>query len=303
MSTGIDADKLKDCVEKSGFLLEHRCYTLLRDYVKRDVHDQRVSGDGEVDLALHRAGNGPTEIDVFFDMQQSLSTYIVRDNTDNVCTELTGDITVRTVLVAECKGHPADGFVLAQKLPGIWNCTERILYRRAEEAWSDGTLARRNAYMVSAGNFFRCKRKGSDKTVESYDMERVGSHNKFFRGHEQVMCNIRAVIDNLEELPNNPVGTQILRIVPLLVTNAPILAMRVDDEKACFEQVPWVTYDARFEHFGQAEGKKTDFFDAFHVVTFGALESLVHTLLTAEASLVPPRNKREEIAGSDIPIS
>ena len=116
------------------------------------------------------------------------------------------------------------------------------------------------------------------------------------------MGNIRAIIDNIDNLPNAPTGAQAIRIAPLLVTNAPIVAMRVEDTRATFERVPWVTHDARFEHFGQSEGKKRDFFDVFHVVSFDFLEQFVDLLLTPEASLFPQRDLRHDISGSDIPI-
>lgn len=232
MSPDINANKLKECVERSGLLLEHRSYALLRKYIKRDVHHQ-VSGEGEVGLVLFRAGDLPTEIDVFCDMKQSLSTVDVGNRADADRIELNGGITVRTVLVAECKGHPSDGFVLVQKLPSSSVYTQPVLYRRDQKTWEDGTLDTRKVYMVGGGNFFRCKRKKGNNQVDAYEMEREGSHNKFFHAYEQVMCSIRAIIDNLDDLPNNPVGTQVLRVVPLLITNAPIVA--------------------RFQHFDQAK--------------------------------------------------
>jgi len=303
MSPDINAKKLKECVERSGLLLEHRSYALLHKYINRDVQHQ-VSGEGKVGLVLFRADAHPTEIDVFFDMQQFLSTVNVgiRTNADHI--ELNGGVTVRTILVAECKGHPSDGFVLVQKLPSSSVYTQPNFYRGDQKAWEEGTIDTRKVYMVSGGNFYRCKRKkGNNQAVIAYEMEREGSHNKFFRAYEQIMCNIRAIIDNLDDLPNNPVGTQVLRIVPLLITNAPIVAMSVEESKAVFVRVPWATYDARFQHFGQAKGKKRDFFEVFHVVSLDFLEQFVSVLLTPEASLFPQPDLRHSIDGSDISIS
>lgn len=302
MSPDINPDKLKECVERSGLLLEHRSYALLRKYIKRDVHHQ-VSGEGEVGLVLFRAGDHPTEIDVFCDMQQFLLTVKVGISADADRIELNGGVTVRTVLIAECKGHPSDGFVLVQKLPSSSEYTQPIFYRRDQKAWEDGTLDTRKVYMVSGGNFFRCMRKKEKDQVVAYEMEREGSHNKFFGAYEQIMCSIRAIIDNLDDLPNNPIGTQVLRVVPLLITNAPIVAMCVEHSKAIFVRVPWVTYDARFQHFGQAKGKKREFFEVFHVVSFDFLEQFISVLLTLEASLFPQLDLRHSIDGSDIPIS
>lgn len=302
MSTDINVDKFKECVEKSGILLEHRSYALLREYVKRGGPEQ-VSGDGAVELVLFRTGGHPTEIDVFFDMRQFLPTEIVGIRADDDRIELTDGVIVRTLLVAECKGHPSDGFVLVQKLPSANDYTQRIFYRRAQKTWEDGTLDKRGVYMVDGGNFFRCKRKGSNQTVDSYEMEREGSRNKFFHAYEQIMCSIRAIIDNLDGLPNTPVSTQVIRVAPLLITNAPIVAMRVEHAKATFERVPWVTHDARFQHFGQAKEKKKDFFDVFHVVSFDFLNQFVRLLLTPEASLFPQPDFRHDIAEIDIPIS
>ncbi len=303
MSFDINAEKLKECVENSGLLLEHRSYALLRKYMKHDVHHQ-VSGAGEVGLVLFRASSDPTEIDVFCDMQQLLSTVEVSTHADADRIELNGGVTVRTVLVAECKGHPSDGFVLVQKLPSSSVYRQPIFYRRDQKAWEDGTLDTRKVYMVGGGNFYRCKRKkGKDQAVDAYEMEREGSHNKFFRAYEQIMCSIRAIIDNLDDLPNSPAGKQVLRVVPLLITNAPIVAMCVEQSKAAFVRVPWATYDARFQHFGQAKGKKRDFFEVFHVVSFDFLEQFVSELLTQEASLFPQPDLRHSIDGSDISIS
>jgi len=299
MSPEIDADKLKECVEKSGFLLEHRSYALLREYVHRGVSGQ-IRGDGEVGLVLHREGDKPTEIDVFYDMQQSLLDIVERSHTiiDQIGF---ANIIFRTLLVAECKGHPSDGFVLVQKLPNTSEYTQRVFYRGAYNAWNDEKLDIRNIYMVSGGNFFRCKRK-KGHSVDAYEMEREGSHNKFFQAYEQIMCNIRAIIDNLDSLPNTPTGAQVIRIAPLLVTNAPIVAMRVEDTRATFEFVPWVTHDARFQHFGQSKGKKRDLFDVFHIVSFDFLKQFMGLLFARETSLFPPGNLRYEISGSDIPI-
>jgi len=303
MSHEINANKLKECVEKTGFLLEHRSYALLRKYIKRDKHHQ-VIGEGEVGLVLFRAGDHPTEIDVFCDIQQVLSTVDVGIHAEADRIELNGGVTFRTVLVAECKGHPSDGFVLVQKLPSSSLYTQHIFYRRDQKTWEDGTLDTRNVYMVGAGNFFKCKRKKEkNQPVDAYEMDREGSRNKFFRAYEQIMCSIRAIIDNLDDLPNNPVGTQVLRVVPLLITNAPIVAMCVEHSKAIFVRVPWATYDARFQHFGQAKGKKREFFEIFHVVSFDFLEQFVNVLLTPKASLFPQPDFRHNIVGSDIPIS
>ncbi len=211
MSPEIDADKLKECVEKSGFLLEHRSYALLREYLNSGVLRQ-IRSDGEVGLVLHRAGDQPTEIDVFFDMQQILTDIVERSHT--VVDQIGfANAIFRTLLVAECKGHPSDGFVLVQKLPYTSEYTQRIFYRRAHNAWKDEKFDIRRIYMVSGGNFFRCKRK-KDLSVVAYEMEREGSHNKFFRAYEQIMCNIRAIIDNLDSLPNAPTGAQVIRIAP-----------------------------------------------------------------------------------------
>jgi hypothetical protein len=299
MSPEIDAGKLKECVEKSGFLLEHRTYALLREFFNSGVFRQ-IRGDGEVGLVLHRAGNQPTEIDVFFDSQQILTDIVERSHTvvDQVGF---ANAIFRTLLVAECKGHPSDGFVLVQKLPYTSEYTQRIFYQRANNAWKDEKLDIRRIYMVSGGNFFRCKRK-KGRSVDAYEMEREGSHNKFFLAYEQIMCNIRAIIDNLSSLPNAPTGAQVIRIAPLLVTNAPIVAMRVEDAKATFERVPWATHDARFQHFGQSDGKKRDFFDVFHVVTFDFLKQFMDRLFTSEASLFPQGDLRYDISDSDIPI-
>jgi len=151
MSPKIDADKLKECVEKSGFLLEHRSYALLREYVNRGVHKQ-ISGDGEVGLVLLRSGDQPTEIDVFYDMQQNLSDMVKRSHTVVDQIGFSNNVIFRTLLVAECKGHPSDGFVLVQKLPYTSEYTQRIFYRRANNAWNDEKLDIRKIYMVSGYN-------------------------------------------------------------------------------------------------------------------------------------------------------
>ena len=300
MSPEIDADKLKECVEKSGFLLEHRSYALLREYVNSYASKQ-IRGDGEVGLVLFRAGDQPTEIDVFYDMQQIFSDIVERSHTVVDQIGFANDVIFRTLLVAECKGHPSDGFVLVQKFPYTAKFTQRIFYRKADNSWKDENLDIRKIYMVSGGNFFRCKRK-KNLSVDAYEMEREGSHNKFFLAYEQIMSNIRAIIDNLDNLPNAPTGAQAIRIAPLLVTNAPIVAMRVEDTRATFERVPWVTHDARFQHFDQSEGKKRDFFDVFHVVSFDFLKQFVDLLLTPEASLFPQGDLRHDISDSDITI-
>jgi len=303
MSPDINAEKLKECVEKSGLLLEHRSCALLHKYINRDVHHQ-VSGESEVGLVLFRTGDHPTEIDVFCDMRQFLSTVNVITRADAERIELNGSVTVRTVFVAECKGHPSDGFLLVQKLPSSPLYSQPIFYRGSQEAWEDGILDTRKVYMVGGGNFYRCKhKKGNNQAIIAYEMEREGSHNKFFRAYEQIMCNIRAIIDNLDDLPNNPVGRQVLRVVPILITNAPIVAMSVEHSKAIFVRVPWATYDARFQHFGQAKGKKRDFFEVFHAVSLDFLEQFVSILLTPEASLFPQPDLRHSIDGSDISIS
>jgi len=275
----IDADKLKKCVEKSGFLLEHRTYALMREFSNSGLFRQ-IRGDGEVGLVLHRLGNQPTEIDVFFDIQQILTDIVERSHT--VVDQIGFPNAIfSTLLVAECKGHPSDGFVLVQKLPYTAEYKQRIFHRRANNAWNDEQLDIRRIYMVNGGNFFRCKRK-KGRSVDAYEMEREGSHNKFFLAYEQIMSNIRAIIENLNTLPNAPTDAQIIRIVPLVVTNAPIVAMCVEDTKATFERVPWATYDARFQHFGQSEGKKRDFFDVFHVVTFDFLKQFMDRIFTPD---------------------
>jgi hypothetical protein len=79
--------------------------------------------------------------------------------------------------------------------------------------------------------------------------------------------------------------------------------MSVEHSKAIFVRVPWATYDARFQHFGQAKGKKGDFFEVFHVVSLDFLEQFVSVLLTPEALLFPQPDLRHSIDGSDIYIS
>ncbi len=300
MPPEIDAGKLKECVEKSGFLLEHRSYALIREYVN-SYASRQISGDGEVGLVLIRSSGQLTEIDVFYDTQQILADIVERSHKVVDQIGFANNVILRTLLVAECKGHPSDGFVLVQKLPYTAEFAQRIFYRKADSAWKDEKFDIRKIYMVSSGNFFRCKRK-KNLSVDAYEMEREGSHNKFFLAYEQLMSNIRAIIDNLDNLPNAPTGAQVIRIAPLLVTNAPIIAMCVEDKKASFERVPWVTHDARFEHFGQSKGKKSDFFDIFHVVSFDFLKQFVDLLLTPEASLFPQGDLRHEIPGSDIQI-
>lgn len=300
MSSDIDPNKLKECVEKSGFLLEHRSYALLHEYVNQELRPN-IHGAGDVGLVFVREGNQPNEVDVFFDIQQDFSEIVERNHSIVDQIGFAKNVIFRTLLIAECKGHPSDGFVFVQKLPYTGEYAQRVFYRRANNAWEDEKLDIRRIYMASGGNFFRCKRK-NNLSVDAYEMEREGSHNKFFQAYEQIMRNIRAVMDNLDNLPNAPTGAQVIRIAPLLVTNTPIVAMRIDKTKATFERLPWVTHDARFQHFGQSKGKKRDFFDIFHVVSFDFLKQFLNSLLSPGASLFPQGDLRYDISGSDILI-
>lgn len=286
MASLIDSNLIETFLKSHGILLEHQTKDRLESYFDQKGKI-RTSEVGK--LASIPSIDDPFEIDGYFEIEQ-LSSTVEISYLDRI-TQINGERSYQekvkvfhnqkliNVFTVECKGHPSDGFLLCR----TGNNTSIIKSSLArhnlffDDGSKEGWFDDKNSHFTDWLQF--CVKKQKNSKYE-YQEDKGKAQKAIFQTNQNILFMIERASVIFKEFPY-PLPSPIIRLVPLIVTNAPICSMKIDETGVEFTIVPWITY-VNSDEFPKRHGKKSDFFKFIYVVQFQHISDFFNKFFSLE---------------------
>lgn len=253
---------IENSIRIHGILLEHEAKALLDSALNALGVPPRASALSKSYVRRIDGENRTIEIDV---LAESSSFHV--DPFDDIYREPTLETWLKPfgfgaylsdAFIVECKGHPRDGFLICRRMNAEVNLVEsqplfidpkneRVDARACIESRLVSVIYKhlKNSaeYCPSVDwcYFF----SGNLKELNGrsfYEQDREGNTNKFLRAVEQLNLSLNTYLGHRTEIPS---GDGLQRVLPIIVTNADLYLLGIEDAErkvSVFESVPWVAY-------------------------------------------------------------
>ncbi len=251
----LNDEVLERTVKSSGILLEHQTEKIVREVLVDFTPSGRVPTTqiGKAVSGVVHSLSGPeekvSEIDVYAKGSISvemLDLYIAG--------EFRGPVVRARVyqnVLIECKGHRSDGFLLFRSTepPNGFAFPLVVHQSLSPERRTDtppfGTKSLTIPEELLFGDWANFYQGEISKEVYKQDSD---SRNKFMRAVEQLNWSARNLLLCRDEWNEDYIvqeaGKNFYQFVSIMVTNAPLLALRIGDDSTCIaKDVPWFVFN------------------------------------------------------------
>ena len=302
----INSKGLHRLIKNHGILLEHQTKDELVNYFSNKNPSSIRSQQVGLEITVPQIEES-FEIDVYLDVISTYgeATYTRSVKKENIFGEpffadedkVIANSKIRSLIVAECKGHPQDGFLLC-RIPSIERRehkkrdykTKQFFFvplansSQVEEGWhEEGNIQIVDWAQFCKINEGKSKYKIQNKKLSEDQIVYQEDKGKFATAVEQTNRNILFLLNQVPSLLREQAQlreSHIVRPIPLIITNSQICAMVIDAEEVKFLTLPWVTFLNAGENFARTHGKKEEYFKYIYVVNFSFLHQFLDIFLS-----------------------
>ncbi len=285
---------MDNLIKKQGLILEHQTYNVFSDCLSSDkVERQSIS----YSLRFDKGGiTDYIEIDVYCAVRQRCQdfTYNWKEpgkRRANPYERVENNALIRAYFLVQCKGHPQrerSGFLLCRQDEHLRGYYEEFLNRHNKEnANIDLYINRENAILVNWASFYKLAER-----KDEYQEDKT----KFYNAVQQLNDSIYALYqneniisfrekDNKQKEPH--ASFDVIRIIPLIVTNSPIYVINIDAAKRNYHiiEAPFVTYINNYDVFDDCLYRDSiREFRYYNVITLDYLREFIKIVMLPSGS-------------------
>lgn len=271
---------LRELIDTQGILLEHQTHSnLLRYFNESNAFSVEKNAVSET-IISSSLGKQPIEIDVYFELLErydSLPTMRKLPNSKNGPMVSFSNERILKIVLIECKGHPSQGFLLSRRSSSLENVViEHEVHKQKGLPDSYSYFIQQTKIpAIDWAHFYRLTEQDIRRIAKNKELEISYKEDasKFYKAVQQAIRNIYACYDSLRK---GKLRDRIERfpyiILPIIVTNAPILLMNISSAAVLVQEVPWTVFinhdRPTHQSYSQTDFKNIYVVNYDHIVAF-----------------------------------